>query len=87
MKQLRSVHSGTLTEIDPLTDTVARTTDAGGRPAGLAVGGGAVWVTDRDGLVTRIDIATREKTPIRVGGIPEGIAVTDDAVWVAVRSI
>jgi YVTN family beta-propeller protein len=54
----------------------------------LAVGEGAVWVTNTDaGTVSRIDPATNEvvKT-IEVGGAPSGIVVAGGVVWVAIQA-
>ena len=56
-------------------------------PAGvqdLAVGEGAVWVTNRfSSTVTRISVSTGRQATIAVGPEPKGIAVGEDAVWVA----
>ncbi len=56
-------------------------------PAGvqdLAVGEGAVWVTNRfSSTVTRISVSTGRQAKIAVGPEPKGIAVGEDAVWVA----
>jgi YVTN family beta-propeller protein len=56
----------------------------GAAPSGLAVGGGWVWVTNRDdGTVTglRLDGEPGERIP--VGTAPTGIAYDSGAVWVA----
>lgn len=57
----------------------------GGRPSGVAVGAGAVWVTDSlTGSVTRIHPTTRRILQvIPVDNGPTGIAAGLDAVWVA----
>ena len=48
-----------LVQLDPGSTSVRRTIEVGGRPAGVAVGAGAVWVANsRDGTVTRVDPAT-----------------------------
>ena len=50
----------------------------------LAVGEGAVWVTNRFAdTVTRISVRTGKQVPIEVGAGPKGIAVGEGAVWVA----
>ena len=50
----------------------------------LAVGEGAVWVTNRfSSTVTRISVASGRQATIAVGPEPKGIAVGEDAVWVA----
>ena len=62
------------------------TTPAEARPANIAVGAGAVWVTNtRHGTVSRIDPATnRVKATIQVKALPAGVAVDKEAVWVAI---
>ena len=56
----------------------------GQRPTGIAIGAGAVWVTNSiSNTVTRIDRRTRTATPIPVGGSPSGVAVGGGAVWIA----
>ncbi len=54
-------------------------------PAGIAVGGGAVWVTRTDGdTVWRIDPRTSTVSrTITVGNLASGVAFGDGAVWVA----
>jgi predicted Ser/Thr protein kinase len=50
----------------------------------LAVGEGAVWVTNRfSSTVTRISVQTGRQATIAVGPEPKGIAVGEGAVWVA----
>jgi len=41
-----TVGTGTLTRIDPTTNSVEATIPIGGNPAGVAVGEGAVWIAD-----------------------------------------
>jgi YVTN family beta-propeller protein len=57
----------------------------GGRPAGLAVGGGSVWVTDSvNNTILRIDPSKRVVIDrIPVGSDPSGVAVGGGAVWAA----
>ena len=56
-----------------------------GRPGGVAVGEGAVWVTDTvNNTLLRIDPSKRIVIDrIQVGGDPSGVAVGGGAVWVA----
>jgi YVTN family beta-propeller protein len=70
--------------IDPASNSLVANVDVGSTPTGVAVGEGAVWVTNAsDGTVTRIDPATRTvRQTIRVGSAPTGIAVGAGAVWV-----
>ena len=50
----------------------------------IAVGAGAVWVTNRfSSTVTRIRTSDGASTRVRVGALPRGIAVGEGAVWVA----
>jgi YVTN family beta-propeller protein len=75
--------SGLLTELDGVTRRVIRRIDPNSGPAAIALGAGAVWVTDSDAdNVTRVD-PTGLTTPIAVGNGPTGIALGDGGVWVA----
>jgi class 3 adenylate cyclase/DNA-binding beta-propeller fold protein YncE len=60
---------------------------AGSQPAGIAVGDGAIWVTNSgDATVYRFHPLTFEEgdvRPVSVGRSPSGIAVGEGAVWVA----
>jgi YVTN family beta-propeller protein len=68
--------AATMTPFTPLS--------VGGHPSGLAIGAGAVWVTDEgDDTVTRIDLGSGSEATISVGHGPTGIAFGEDAVWVA----
>jgi peptide/nickel transport system substrate-binding protein len=76
-------YSGEATELDPQTGRQVSQLDPNAAPAGVAVGNGAVWISDSAaGTVTRID-PTDLTTPIPVGHGPSGIAVGAGAVWVA----
>ena len=56
--------------------------DPNASPSGVAVGEGAVWLTDTDaGNVIRVD-PTGLVTPIAVGNGPTAIAAGDGGVWV-----
>ncbi len=49
-------NDNTVSRIDPSTNQVVQTVSVGGGPAGVATGGGAVWVANGlDGTVSRID--------------------------------
>jgi predicted Ser/Thr protein kinase len=63
---------------------VVRTIPVVGGIQDLAVGDGAVWVTNRTrtGLV-RIGVRDGSQRTLRVGGKPQGLAVGEGAVWVA----
>jgi virginiamycin B lyase len=71
--------------IDPRSNTVVGTITVGEHPAGVAGGGGSVWVASGDGTVSRIDpAASRVVRTIDVGGTPNGVAVGAGRVWVSV---
>ncbi|HEX9505606.1 MAG TPA: ABC transporter substrate-binding protein, partial [Acidimicrobiia bacterium] len=55
------------------------------RPSALAVGAGAVWITDYDdGLLTRVDPSSGvDLGTIHVGDGPAAVTVGDGGVWVA----
>src|SRR5207253_4012369 len=78
------VGTGTLTRIDPTTNSVEATIPIGGNPAGAAVGEGSVWIADPGTRsVVRVDPkANRVVKRIRVGARPRGIAVGDGSGWV-----
>ena len=80
---------GTLTriEIDQSILRVLETIGVGRDPLGLAVGEGAVWITDAQlPIVSRIDAAGREvaaTVPLRFVSLsPVGIAAGEGGVWV-----
>jgi streptogramin lyase len=69
--------------IDPSART-QRAIEVPGGVQDLAVGEGAVWVTNRfSSTVTRISVRTGRQDTIAVGPGPRGIAVGEHAVWVA----
>ncbi len=76
----------TLARIDPAGD-VTGSTFVGSAPAGVAVGGGSVWVANvGEATVSRFNPLTFEEGPLRspsVGRRPSGIAFGEGAVWVA----
>jgi YVTN family beta-propeller protein len=78
--------AGTVSRIDPESNAVIATITVGRDPFGVAVGDGAVWVTNRTAFtVSRIDPETNEvvKT-IQIGNRPRAVAVGGGAVWVSV---
>ncbi|MBW3607738.1 MAG: protein kinase [Actinobacteria bacterium] len=69
--------------IDPTT-RAQRTIEIAGGVQDLAVGEGALWVSNRFGsTVTRIGVSDGRRAVISVGAGPKGIAVGEGAVWVA----
>jgi YVTN family beta-propeller protein len=75
--------NGLLTRLDAVTGRVqGQPVDPNASPSGVAVGEGAVWLTDTDaGNVIRVD-STGLVTPIAVGNGPAAIAAGDGGVWV-----
>ena len=74
---------GLLTHLNATTGAVAKRWDPNATPIGIAVGEGAVWLTDGEAdNVVRVDPTTGFVTPIAVGEGPTGITVGDGAVWV-----
>jgi YVTN family beta-propeller protein len=73
-----------LAKISPNSSRIEATVAIPGVPAGVAAGGGAVWVTDQlDDLVWRIDPARGQiEAAIRVGRDPQGVAAGAGGVWV-----
>jgi YVTN family beta-propeller protein len=80
-----NTRAGTVSRIDPTTDTVVGTIAVGRGTFGLRTGDGAVWLTNSaEGTVLRIDPATNlVVATIPVGTFPIGLAVTPGAVWIA----
>ena len=79
----------TLWRIDPLSDQFAGSVPVGCAPAGLALGGRAVWVACKDRTIVRVDPKSeRVAKPVQLGVYPAPsdapIAVGEGAVWVAV---
>jgi predicted Ser/Thr protein kinase len=69
--------------IDPRTGEQRRITVERG-VQDIAVGAGAVWVTNRfTSTVTRIRTSDGSAVAVPVGAVPRGIAVGEGAVWVA----
>ena len=74
--------TGLLTRVSAATGKVADQLDPNASPAGVAIGDGAVWLTDTEaGNVVRVD-PTGLLTPITVGSGPTGITVGAGGVWV-----
>lgn len=77
---------GSLVRIDPGTAEATATVGFGERssPSDVAVGFGAVWVSDSTGdRVIRVNPDTGEiVAEIAVDGGPTSLTITDDAVWV-----
>jgi YVTN family beta-propeller protein len=75
--------AGLLTRLNATTGRTVQQLDPNASPAGIAVGAGAVWLTDGDaGNVIRVD-PTGLESSIPVGNGPSGITVGAGSVWVA----
>ena len=74
-----------LSRVDTATEQVVAMIELPPRPGGIAVGGGATWVTARiNDSVLRIDPeGNRVTREIPVGRSPESVAFGEGAVWVA----
>jgi YVTN family beta-propeller protein len=74
--------TGLLTRLNAATGKVADQLDPNASPAGVAIGDGAVWLTDTEAdNVVRVD-PTGLLTSIAVGNGPTAIAVGAGGVWV-----
>ena len=82
---LATINSDSVVLIDPSTNASVAQVGVGGKPAGLAVGMGAVWVGNaQQQTLVRIDPETLEVArTIGLGVMPSRIAVGDGAVWAA----
>src|SRR4051812_46837292 len=73
-----------LIKLDPRTGALVNTIPIPRGVQNLAVGEGAVWITNRFApTVTRVDIQTGQQSIVRVGASPKGIDVGGGYVWVA----
>jgi streptogramin lyase len=74
-----------LWRIDPQRHRVVSTIPLGFPPAGIAVGGGAVWITDQlgDRLVKVDPVTNRIVASVSVGRGAGGVAFGAGSVWVA----
>ncbi len=74
---------GLLSRLAPTNGRVVQQLDPNSGGAAIALGDGAVWLTDTEGdNVTRVD-PSGLVTPIPVGNGPTGIAFGEGGVWVA----
>ena len=76
---------GTVSRLDPETNTIRQTVTVGHGPSALAADQNGVWVANRqDGMLSLISADTN---PIvdhrRIGGAPTDVCVDHGAVWVA----
>jgi len=82
---LSQVDANAVGLIDPATGKISQEVQVGATPTQVAVGEGAVWVTNADDhTVSRIDPLKRTVVQtIAVGSSPSGITTGNGAVWVA----
>jgi YVTN family beta-propeller protein len=76
-----------LVRIDPETRRVLRRIPVGAGPLGVSVGGGAVWVTNRDSeTISRVDPSTnRVVATIPLASAPYGIRFAHGRLWVTTQ--
>lgn len=80
---MTSASTGQLLLIDPQSNRITQAVEIGNGPAGVAVGGGYVWVADTaDGVLSRFDPGTGTLSKVNVGKAPVGVAYGAGAVWV-----
>ena len=77
---------GTVSRIDPATNTVTQTTPVGRNPVRLAAGLGSIWVADQTGqTVSRLEARTgllHRTIPVTGQLSPEDLAVGAGMLWV-----
>ena len=78
------VEANSLAVLSPDGRTLTKSVPTGTSPGGVAIGEGAIWVTNTgEGTVSRIDPESNEVVQtIRVGTAPVGVAVAGGFVWV-----
>jgi YVTN family beta-propeller protein len=81
----KTVGIGTLTRIDPTTNSIKEKLPIGGDPVAVAVGEGSVWIADAGRrAVLRVDPDSMQVIKrIRTGARPRGIAIGDGVVWIS----
>ncbi len=82
---LASIPEDSVGVIDADRAEIVGSVKVSGRPAGIAVLDGQVWVANTaTNTVSRIDLETRTVTrEVDVGRSPSGIAASDGSIWVA----
>ena len=82
--------AGVVIPVDPVTSLPGSPIRVGLNPTDVAVGLGAVWVTNNgDGTISKIDPVTGNVEAFEIGGPVAAIAVDErsDTVWVAVAQL
>jgi len=71
-----------LSKLDPQSVAIKQTFTVGHGPSDVAVGEGAVWVTNsRDGTVSHLDLHASQPTTISLGQAPGGAVAAYGAIW------
>jgi YVTN family beta-propeller protein len=74
--------TGFLTRLNAVTGETGQHLDPSASPSGIAIGEGAIWLTDNEAdNVVRVD-PTGALTPVGVGNGPTGVTVGGGGVWV-----
>ena len=76
--------SGTVSKVDPVSNTVTATVTVGTYPEGVAIDGTNIWVTNRgSGTVSKIDPVSNAVTAtVTVGDNPQGVVFDGTNIWV-----
>ena len=67
-----------MTSVDPATGSIGSPIRVGDESTDLAAGGGALWVTDQNGTLWRVDPVSSTTTVTEIGG-PLAASVFDEA--------
>jgi len=67
-----------VTSVDPATGSIGSPIRVGDESTDLAAGGGALWVTDQNGTLWRVDPVSSTTTVTEIGG-PLAASVFDEA--------
>jgi class 3 adenylate cyclase len=75
---------GILTQVDTASGSVRGSARVGHAASDIAVGLGAVWIGDQDGVLYRVDATTREVQEFPIGAevLAVGVDEATDALWV-----
>ena len=73
---------GTVTLVDPVAG-IGETIRVGNDPTDMAGGLGALWVSDIDGVLWRVDLVTHDVTTIEIGSPLASIALDEPGgtIW------
>ncbi len=77
---------GTVTQIDPLNNSIKATIEVAPRPQSVVTDGNVAWVASPSaGQLTRLDSSGEETTalPVALGGAPADLAIVEGSLWEA----